>query len=257
MSINTNYRPQLIVGLVLAIWLYFFLVLVGPFDASELSVRIRVILMVGYGLVFFLSYAVIIPIQNKIYSYKGKWDLSSELIIVFLFCSLCMPLTFAYYKSKLVNGTMTFEGFAQNIYLPMIAILIPVIFLGRYLVARHGNGGIAAKNNNPTITLMGENKLDILNLPMSHLVALEAASNYVAVYYMIDGQLQKKLLRTSLRKIHNSVPEMVQVHRSYLVNSQHFIEWKDGLTLSMTQLFVPVSQKYKSTLLATSAFVPK
>ena len=107
------------------------------------------------------------------------------------------------------------------------------------------------------MTLRGSNKLDILNLHPNDLVAIEAANNYVAVYYLLEGKLQKKLLRSSLSKIRKSVPQMMQVHRSYLVNGDHFIEWKDGMTLGLTQIEIPVSQKYKPTLLASPLFAPR
>lgn len=257
MALNTRYRSQLLVGLGLGIWLYVFLVLVGPFDAADLPMSIRFILMWGYALVFFLSYAILIPIQNKLYQYWGTWKLSHELAIVALFCLYCLPLSFAYYKTGIVNGVFSFGYFTLTVYLPTLAILLPVILAGRYLVARNENVKKAAPIQQERITLLGDNKLDILKLPMTCLVAMEAANNYVAVYYLLDGQLQKKLLRSSLRKMHKRVPQMIQVHRSYLVNSQHFVEWKDGLSLVLTQLSVPVSQKYKSTLLSMSAFAPK
>ncbi|MFK7921233.1 MAG: LytTR family DNA-binding domain-containing protein [Bacteroidia bacterium] len=257
MALNINYRAQLLVGLIMSVWLYFFLVLIGPFDAAELSLKIRTILMLGYGLLFFLCYAILIPIQNKLYHYWGKWKLGYEIAMVTLFCLYCLPICFAYYKTEAVNGLFSFGYFALAIYLPTIAILTPVIFVGRYLVTRNEKKSSEDPIQKETVTLLGDNKLDILKLPMTDLVALEAANNYVAVYYLLDGQLKKKLLRTSLRKIHKIVPEMIQVHRSYLVNLQHFVEWKDGLSLVLTQFTVPVSQKYKSSLLAMPAFSPK
>jgi hypothetical protein len=255
-SLNIRYRAQLLVGLVLGVWLYFFLVLVGPFDAAELSLSIRTGLMLGYGLVFFLSYALIIPIQNRLFRYLGHWKLSHEVAMVVLFCLYCLPVCFLYYKTEAVNGLYDFETFALTVYLPIIAILMPVIFLGRYLVARDKKEEATEVIPQQTITLLGENKLDILKLRVTDLVAMEAANNYVTVHYLVDGQLQKKLLRSSLRNMHEAVPEMIQVHRSYLVNMHHFIEWKDNLTLGLTQTTVPVSQKYKSTILAASSFVP-
>ena len=260
-SLNTQYRSQLLVGLILGIWLYCFLALVGPFDAAGLSLSIRVHLMIGYGVVFFLSYTVIIPIQNKLFQYLGEWKLIYEVGIVTLFCVLCLPVSYAYYKTEIVNGTFSFSDFTLAIYLPTLVILLPVIFAGRYLITRNEKEEIKEVNKEEVnkeeiVTLLGENKLDILKLPMADLVALKAANNYVAVYYLLDGQLKKKLLRSSLRKIHKTVPKMVQVHRSYVVNLQHFIEWQDGLTIVLTQLTVPVSQKYKSTLLNLPEFTP-
>lgn len=256
MSLNTQIRPQLLVGLALGIWLYLFLVLVAPFDAAELSFRIRTILMLGYGLVFFLCYALIIPIQKKLYKYLGKWNLSHELAMVSLFLIYCLPVTFGYYKTEIVNGDFGFGEFTLTTYLPICAILLPAVFAGRYLVGRHQSAE-ERPFQEASITLSGDNKLDILKLKMTDLVALEAANNYVTVYHLLDGQLQKKLLRISLRKIHEAVPDMVQVHRSYLINLMHFVELKDSRTLVLTQLVVPVSQKYKTTLLSLSSFVPK
>ncbi len=255
--LNIHYRPQLLVGLVLGIWLYIFLVLIGPFDAAEVPLSIRTHLMLGYGLVFFLSYALLIPIQNTLYQYLGKWELLHEAAIVALFCCYALPICFAYYKTEIVNGTFGFYNFALGIYLPTISILLPVILAGRYLVARQAPDIIEVVPPQETVTLLGDNKLDILKLALTDLVALEAANNYVAVYYLMEGQVQKKLLRSSLRKLHQTVPDLIQVHRSYLINPQHFIEWKDGLTLVLTQLTVPVSQKYKSSLLTKSTFTPK
>ncbi|MEL7534323.1 MAG: LytTR family transcriptional regulator DNA-binding domain-containing protein, partial [Bacteroidota bacterium] len=64
-------------------------------------------------------------------------------------------------------------------------------------------------------------------------------------------------LRTSLQKMKQAVPEMIQVHRSYIINPLHFVEWKDGLNIQLAQLSVPVSRKYKPALLSMSPFVPK
>lgn len=257
MSLNINYRPQLLVGLVLALWLYSFLVLVGPFDASELSINIRVTLMLGYAVLFFLSYALLIPIQNKIFHSWGQWKLGLELAVITFYSLYCLPLCYAYYKTDIVNGDYSFVKFSLSVYLPIICILMPAIFVARYIAARFGKKEEFNVKQNETVTLLGENKLDIIKLPLSKLVAFEAANNYVAIYYILDGKLHKKLLRSSLRKMHQTVPEMIQVHRSYLINMDHFIEWQDGFSLRMTQLTVPVSQKYKSTLINMPAFAPK
>lgn len=254
-ALNLQYRPHLLLGLVLGIWLYLFLVLIGPFDAADLSMKIRTILMPGYSLVFFLSYALLIPIQNLLYHRLNKWKLGYEITVMAFFCVYALPLCYAYYKTELVNGLFGFSTFAINVYLPTISLLIPVIIVGRYLIGQASTKRTSQAN--AKLNLIGDNKRDVLSLSMDDLVAIEAANNYVAVYYLRQGEIKKQLLRTSLYKIHQSVPEMVQVHRSYLVNWQHFIAWKDSQTLEISQLSIPVSQKYKSALLSQSKSVPK
>lgn len=257
MNLNLHYRTQLLVGLGLALWLYVFLVLIGPFDAADLTISIRTIIMLGYGVVFFLSYAALIPIQNRLHQAYGRWQLGHEIAVIALFCICSLPVSFAYYKTGIVNGTYSFSEFALTVYLPTITVIMPVLFAGRFLVARKSREELVTETPEEIVTLLGSNKLDILRLPLIDLIAMEAANNYVTVYYLLNGQLQKKLLRSSLRKMHDSVPDLLQAHRSYLVNPTHFVEWKDGQTLGLTQFSIPVSQKYKPALLALPAFVPK
>lgn len=250
--LNRQYKPHLIVGVLLAIWLYGFLVLVGPFDGSDVSQGIRVTLMSGYGFIYFLCYAILIPIQNKIYQIKGRWTIGFEIAVVCFFCLYALPICFAYYKTDIVNGTANFLDYSLKIYAPIIAILIPIIFIGRrFTVLNQKSDQPTSLARERTVILTGDNKRDVLRLAIENIIALEAANNYVVVHYLQHGNLQKKLLRGSLSKTHKAVPELIQVHRSYVINPIHFIEWKDKLTLIVAQLTVPVSKKYRPTLLET------
>ena len=186
--LNRKYPPQLLVGGVLSGWLYLFLVLVAPFDVAELPLPIRGLLMPGYALVFFLSYALLIPLQNHLYSLRPRWTFGLEALTVGLFCLYALPLVFAYYSTPLVNGDYSFPQFAVRQYLPILAILLPVIFVGRYLAGHLARSEVAQPAPAPaTITLRGDYKLDILNLPMADLVAIEGAGNYAAVHYLMEG----------------------------------------------------------------------
>lgn len=255
-DLHASFRTQAIVGLGLSAWLYFFLTIIAPFDAADLRWDIRLFLMVGYGVLFFLCYLILIPIQNWWYQWAEKWTVGYEVATVLFFCVYCLPVCFVYYKTEAVNGTFSFRDFALTVYLPICTIIIPFIFVARYGVAWYGKAGQGGQQSGAKVTLLGENKLDLLQLEMKDLVAVEAANNYVAVHYLLEGKLQKKLLRSSLRNMHQAVPALVQVHRSYLVNWQHVVAWKDGLTLVLTQFTVPVSQKYKSSLLERPTFAP-
>jgi len=99
------------------------------------------------------------------------------------------------------------------------------------------------------IQLSGSNKLDILRLRPDQLIALSAANNYVTVYYLEEDTLRKKLLRSTLTKMQKEVPQLLRVHRSYLINPHHFLEWKGTSTAVLTQLEIPVTQAYKEALL--------
>lgn len=245
-------------GLGLGLWLYLFLAIIGPFDAAPLPLRIRVFLMVGYGLVFCGVYLACIPIQNWWHARTRAWKWKQEAGFIIFFCSVCLPASYRYYITDWVNGDWGFQRFALEIFLPTLVLIIPILVFVRWLVARRAVQQATQEQAVSTILqLFGDNKLDVLHLPEDHLIALSAANNYVTVYYLEDQQLQKKLLRTTLKKLQTSVPSLVQIHRSHLVNPDHFRAWKDANTLLLGPIELPVSKTYKSQLQQRGLFVPK
>ncbi len=256
--ISTSYLDHLLIGLGLGLWLYLFLAIIGPFDGATLSITIRMFLMGGYDLIFCVVYVLCIPVQNWWYARTKKWTWGAEAAFILLFCGTCLPACYRYYITDWVNGDWGFQRFAIEIFLSTLILIVPILIFARWLVARRASQTSAIpRESHTTLQLSGDNKLDVLQLSADQLIALSAANNYVTVYYLEDQQLQKRLLRTTLKKLQNDVPGLVQIHRSHLVNPDHFRAWKDGNTLSLGSLEFPVSKTYKSQLQAQGVFVPK
>lgn len=79
-------------------------------------------------------------------------------------------------------------------------------------------------------------------------MCISNAQNYVEIYYLEHDELKKKLIRTSLKKIKTDFDFLIRIHRSHLINPEHFKCWKDTGTISLTQIELPVSKKYKKDL---------
>lgn len=259
---STNYRHQFLIAILMGTWLYLFLAIIGPFDAAELSLEFRVQLMIGYGLVFAMAYLVCIPIQNWLYQQLGYWNSLLELLVLVLFSIVCLPSSYRYYITDWVNGDYGFPRFSLEIYIPTLVILLPLLALARRFAARKSVEPSVAPlpatilTKSDWIQLSGTNKLDILRLRPDQLIALSAANNYVTVYYLEEGSLRKKLLRSTLKKMQLEVPLLLRVHRSHLINPHHFLEWKGTSTAVLTQLEIPVTQAYKKGLLDRLQFRP-
>ena len=99
------------------------------------------------------------------------------------------------------------------------------------------------------LTLKGDNKLDILKILPDDIVCISSADNYVEVNYLVNGKLNKKLLRNTLKNIQKDVPHLFKIHRSHIINLSHFIEWNDSSSIKLTETEVPVSKNYKSKLI--------
>ena len=246
-NLNTSYLQQFIVALIIGLWLSFFLILIAPFDASDLSLRIRITLLPMYGLVASLTYLSLIPLQNLIQKQIKKWDILSETAFIFIFTLICLVGSYLYYKSSIVNGLYNLPEFVFGQYYPIFLIMLPIIILSRWFLFKKTNHSIPR-----AVILKGDNKFDILKIELSNLICINSASNYIEVNYLEDRELKKKLLRTTLTHIHCIAPSLLKVHRSYLINPAHFKEWKDSKTLSLTKMEVPVSKKYKNDVLSLS-----
>jgi hypothetical protein len=84
------------------------------------------------------------------------------------------------------------------------------------------------------------------------LLYLEAADNYVLIYYL-DGEKQLKyMIRTTLKRIEQEFPakNLVRCHRSYMINIDHvrtIRKEKEGLIInfeSPVNITVPISKTY-------------
>ncbi len=135
-GLNTFYKHQLLVGLLLAIWLVTFLIIIGPFDAAPLPISIRFRIMYGYGFVFFACYLVVIPLQNWVHKKKKAWNWSLELLTILFFFSITLFPTYLYYKTDIVNGDFDFITFLGNVYLPTLVVLVPLVLFGRWMAQK-------------------------------------------------------------------------------------------------------------------------
>ncbi len=245
LKLNTHYKHHLLVAIVLAVWLVAFLVLIAPFDIAELPFAIRLEILPFYGLISFVTYMILVPVQNWVYGKMGRWTFVLELIIIVLFNGLCLVLSYFYYRSGIVNGEYDFVKFMLEVYYPIFFISIPILLFSRWFLNKK-----AVDLNSEKIILTGDNKLDILQLKLSDIICISSADNYVEVSYLIKNELHKKLLRITLKNMQPQVPDLMKVHRSHLINPIHFKDWKNPNTIRLTQMEVPVSKNYKKDVLS-------
>lgn len=202
------------------------------------------LISVGFSLIAFLCYGLLAIIQRIIYQKVSKWNIGFEIISLIFFQLLFLVSTYIYYKSPFLNGGYDFFQFFRLIILKAALISTPIIVLARIYSVKL----IPTKDEN--IILRGENKLDILKIRKQDLVCVSNSQNYVEIFFIEEGQLKTKLIRSTLKKVQNDFNFLVQVHRSHLINPSHFKSWKNQDTISLTQIELPVSKNYKEHLLS-------
>ena len=84
----------------------------------------------------------------------------------------------------------------------------------------------------------------------ANLVYAETADNYVAVYHLLEGKLQKSLVRSTLGRLENDVEGysgLIRCHRAFLVNLDYLESFRGNaqglqLRLKHSQNEIPVSR---------------
>jgi len=252
LTINLNFWKHLQLGLVIAVWLVAFLVLIGPFDGAELPFAIRAQLMPPYGIIFLLAYMPMVWLQNFLYRQLGYWNLLTEAVVVLGAYLLCLLLTFAYYRSPVMNGAMDFWMFTASVFIPTLLILSFILLFGRWFISRKEPLAVATAAPK-LLELRGDNRHDVLRLLPEQLVCVLSAQNYAEVYYLLDGELKKQLLRTTLTKLDREVPELMRVHRSALASPVPFVRWEGTTEAMFYTVEVPISKQYREQLMAALA----
>ena len=243
-ELNPSVKHHLVVGLLIALWLFAFAFIIKPFDDGTLNFRSWFFISFGFSILAFICYSVLAILQKRIYKNISKWNLSLETGSILFFFLIYLFGIYMFYKSPILNGGYTFTEFFFIIFIKVALILTPVIILARrYLIKL-----IPIKDD--ILTFTGENKMDILKIKKTDLVCISNAQNYVEIFYVENGKLHSKLIRSSLKKILEDFTFLVQIHRSHLINPSHFKSWRNSNTVILTQIELPVSKNYKESMLS-------
>lgn len=242
-QLNPSIKHHLIVGILISLWIFIFAFIIKPFDDGTLNFRSWFLISFGFSLLAFLCYSTLAIFQKKIYEKTIKWNIGLEVISIVFFYLIYFIGVYAYYKSPILKGGYRLAEFFSIIFIKVALILTPVIILARrYLIKL-----IPEKDN--ILIFKGENRLDILKINKTALVCISSAQNYVEIFYIENGTLHSKIIRSSLKKIHEDFDFLLQIHRSHLINPMHFKLWKNQNTVALTQIELPVSKNYKESLL--------
>ena len=260
-SLRKSSRGMALIALFVAGFLWFF----EPFGFSRypgnlpwLAVRFGMITFIAGFLVEFIEIRILkLNKEHPSWTF-GRWILRAVIGLLaismgnFLFVNYLSgwdDLTFSYFLRFIINTV------AIGIF-PLIAIGYTSLrqtqrsneALARKIEVHptHHNGTVKVENNTG----------DDLILELHEILYMEAMQNYVAVYTITNGHLEKTMVRNTLKNVLQGLPEhaMFRCHRSFIVNLDHINDVTgnaQGLLISFTGfpgIIVPVSRKYISEL---------
>ena len=116
-----------------------------------------------------------------------------------------------------------FDLMALEVALVMV-VPISIRMLSGNFLSKENLAAAEISNTPKRIRFTSENEKEELILQADDFVYLAAAANYDEVYYLKNGVLEKRLLRTTLKRIEDDSSlsnYLLRLHRSYIVNPKH------------------------------------
>lgn len=262
-------KPELIKSLVTIFWVgvfvALFLFLIQPFgivgnwgELALYSIRFGAVTVVfGWTFEFAIRYVFRLKMEGEDWT-LGKWMILSVLLLIWI----------AVGNYLMVNWL---SGWRAMGYFNLIRMIGYTAMIGIFPVALSGiliQLRAAQKNETSAKELSkhfhphrSENKTNLLletqngqqlKVDASSIRFVEAMQNYVTVWYLKDGKVQKEMLRSTIAAIETQLQatSVLRCHRSYLVNSDSIEKVSgnaQGLRLELRDVNgveVPVSRSY-------------
>jgi hypothetical protein len=250
----------------ISVGVFGFLFLFQPLQINELATRDKYFLVIGLGVITFLSLSLnllILPsLFPKILS-GNSWNVKKEILWdIWILFTVCVGY-FLYYKAL---GIMVF-GFEMIITMVLIAT-VPIsvlIVLNRnrllrsYLnSARELNIKLKEHKSLPDklVHFISDYQKDNLSIKVSLILFVRSANNYIEVFWKEGHAVKSQLVRCSLTKAEDILKDdkfIFKCHRSYLANINH-IDKIEGSSQGYRLFFesvdfpVPVSKNYADKL---------
>jgi hypothetical protein len=223
--LHKNLKNHLWIALTLSIWVFVFLFFTEPFDIHKFTEIEKITLLPIYGVIQGISYAIPLWYQYKHGVKENSWSYKNELIFILLMIIIGFGINFLFYKNFVAYnklGTYNYYHYLKWIYVPALAIILPFVLIGRYIVGKSSEN----KSLSDKITIKGKGKYDFITLIKNELVFVQSSDNYIEVNFIENNTLQKKIIRETISNLEQSFPFLLKTHRSFLINPIHFKEFK-------------------------------
>jgi DNA-binding LytR/AlgR family response regulator len=262
---NQNWKTAAVIGVAISLLMLF----MQPFGMSSFNFPNKTFFLLGYGLVTFLVLSINLLFIIKLFS-ESKWNIKRQILWS---CWVVFSLGLANYAYAHFFGNLFSFGFSTliifQVYTFFIAI-VPITFLilirqNRLLRTNEAGARTLSERlqpekqqseKNELISIIADNGKDQISIAINDLAFIESVGNYIHIYYNLNGELNQRLLRSSISKAKLELKNhktLLKCHRAFIVNL-NFIESIKGnaqgyrLTIKNCDKEVYVSRQYTKVL---------
>ncbi len=260
---NEDLRHNAKIILFISLGVLVFLLLFQPIEISAFSTRQVFYLFTGLAistfLVLSLNLMVLPSLFPKVFD-NSVWNIKREI-----FWNIWILLTISgsdliFYSKLFGLIDITFYDIARIILLGFLPVSVLIIINQDRLLKSHLKSAQQLNNKlnlgrlqkEKLIHIKSDYKKDDLLINAKSLLFIKSADNYIEVYFLADGMVNKQMVRSSLNNAELAIQEfdfIIKCHRTFIVNVNHVVEIQgnsQGLKLDFKDVDSPVfvSPKY-------------
>jgi len=246
--VMTPIRVLAVSSLIASLFL-FMIFFLGASETDVYDAPFRTLRLSGYALCIILPFFLFYGIELKIFRKLGQWKLLyewfSKLFLIFVIFSSAY-----FYNVWIVNEVVptwyNYGYFMLYYALPYLPLLLPVAFILYRRYIKMDESEVDQKQFEKRYIIKGRNQRESIELTETEFVFAEAQQNYITIAFLQDGELNKKVIRATLKEVHDQIPFAERVHRSFLLNPG-YLEKTEGNArkkvgvLSIDDITIPLS----------------
>jgi DNA-binding LytR/AlgR family response regulator len=250
-------------ALAIGSFVFIFLFVFRPFGLQEMSTKALAVAVFFYGLLCFLilaGYFLIIPLLlPRVYEESGwtVWKEIAHTIVCILAVSAGNIAFTHFYFRQDIDRELALQFLWMTFCVAIIPITLLVLIRQVRLMRTYSKqaadldrqlSGQPAPNpeaahlpvSDPKVARLPEppgiagakihfpveNGQEAFDLPLGFFLYAEAADNYVKLYYVAEGKLMQKMIRSTLKKLEEAFrghDRLYRCHRTYIVNLEKVV----------------------------------
>jgi tetratricopeptide (TPR) repeat protein len=182
--------------------------------------------------------------------------LAGLLLLAFIVSLFSLPLSWQAYFSSFRDVVMYSVPFL------FIGIFVAERILMKQYLTRAADYTRQIQDIHPAasekiITLRFEGKDAAVSIPLKDVLCIEAADNYIALYYFLNAVVKKELFRSTMKMAEEQLAgndEMIRCHKSYIINTNNVAQVSGNaqgyrLLIKGLEFSIPVSRTFPKSLI--------
>lgn len=265
--INNDWLLQLRSAFIIGLFIAIFLIVFQPFGLSQVHFENKTFILLGYGAVTFsillfdnILLKMIFPSTFE----EEHWYTWKQMLfrcwIIFSIGLGNAAYTVLFFDFGISSWELILRFQGITLAIGIIPILVFTIISQNRALKKNLNEAMRLNSEtvtrqagkNQTIKIVAENGKDQFSGKLSDLLFITSEGNYILIYHILNGSLDKTLLRNTLTNTEqqlSEIPVLFKTHRAYLVNLEKVKQVygnSQGFRLQFeeTENEVPVSRSY-------------